>query len=323
MDYAAAGVDIERGDAFARYIAQQKSKAVSTAIGGFAGGTELPIGKYSQPVMLSCTDGVGTKLLVAQFLEKYDTVGIDLVAMCVNDLAAAGADPVQFLDYIACGAINEKVLQPVMAGIIKGCEQADCLLVGGETAELPDMYGPDDIDLAGFAVGIAEKKEILPAEGIKAGDKVFGLRSSGIHSNGLSLARKAVPQSERSTWEAMLVPTRIYVKELQILRQAKCLAAAAHITGGGLVANTERILPKNLRLQTNFDWEIPAVFQAIQNLGKVDTEEMRKVFNMGIGMTVICRQEDEQHLLETAKNNGIELLPVGHLVKADNADLED
>lgn len=311
MDYASAGVSIEKGDAFARFIASQGSTAVSKAIGGFAGGIPIDITRYREPLLMSTTDGVGTKLLIAKQLKQYDTVGIDLVAMCVNDLAASGADPISFLDYIACGTIQDDILKPVIAGIITGCEQAGCTLVGGETAEMPDMYAADDIDLAGFAVGIVDRPDALPREGIAAGDIVWGLPSSGIHSNGLSLARKAVPQTETAVRRLMLTPTRVYVKELAALRRTGALLAAAHITGGGLTANTERVLPDNLYLETDFNWSVPEVFQHIQQMGSIKTEEMRRVFNMGIGMTLIAHPADSPAVRASASEAGIELVQVG------------
>ncbi|GAB6091323.1 phosphoribosylformylglycinamidine cyclo-ligase [Spirochaeta dissipatitropha] len=315
MDYASAGVSIEKGDAFAHFIANQKSKAVSSQIGGFAGGIPLDLSAYSEPVMLSTTDGVGTKLLVAKKIGDYSSVGIDLVAMCVNDLAAAGADPISFLDYIACGAIQEELLQNVIKGIIKGCELADCTLVGGETAEMPDMYKNDDIDLAGFAVGIADKKEILPKEGIADDCVILGIASSGIHSNGLSLARKAVPDNKIDLWKTMLEPTRIYVRELRALRESGKLLAAAHITGGGLIANTERVLPEGYTARSSFDWSVPDIFTEIQKSGNVSTEEMRKVFNMGVGMTLIVRSKDAADLERIADDNNFQLISVGTVVK--------
>lgn len=191
--YAEAGVDIEKGDRFAEFIGSLKSKAVSGEIGGFAGGIEIDTEKYKKPVLLSTTDGVGTKLLIARQLEKYDTIGIDLVAMCVNDLIVCGADPVNFLDYIACGKLNEKQMQEIIKGVVEGCEQSECILAGGETAEMPDVYAEDDFDLAGFCVGLVNKDNILPKKDkISKGDTVLALPSAGIHSNGLSLARKVI-----------------------------------------------------------------------------------------------------------------------------------
>ncbi|AFG38005.1 phosphoribosylformylglycinamidine cyclo-ligase [Spirochaeta africana] len=309
MDYASAGVDIQKGDAFAEFIAGQKSRAVSKGIGGFAGGIPIDLSRYTSPVMLSTTDGVGTKLLVAKQLQQYDTVGIDLVAMCVNDLAAAGADPISFLDYIACGGIRDDILQPVIQGIIAGCEQAGCTLVGGETAEMPDMYAPDDIDLAGFAVGIADADQLLPQEDILPGDSIFGLASNGIHSNGLSLARKAIPETDLELRRELLVPTRIYVSELARLRASGLVKAAAHITGGGLVANTERVLPQGLSVAAGFDWPVPPIFDRIQQAGSIETAEMRRVFNMGVGMTIVVRETSA--FREYAQANGIELIEVG------------
>jgi phosphoribosylformylglycinamidine cyclo-ligase len=204
--YKEAGVDIEKGDRFTDFIKNFGSHAILKGIGGFSGGIELDLKKFRRPVLLSTTDGVGTKLLVAKKCKTYTTIGIDLVAMCVNDLIMCGAEPLIFLDYIACGKIHEKVLQDIMKGIIRGCEIAHLKLAGGETAEMPDMYNTDDVDLAGFAVGIGEKEELLPKINlIREGDIIFGLPSSGIHSNGFSLARKVIPEGEKRLWEELLV----------------------------------------------------------------------------------------------------------------------
>ena len=216
--YSEAGVDIEKGDRFASYISSIKSSAVSNAIGGFAGGVELDMSGFKQPIMLSATDGVGTKLIVAQKLKKYDTLGIDLTAMCVNDLAVCRAWPLSFLDYIGCGSLNEDIMKDVIKGIVDGCEQAECILAGGETAEMPDMYAGNDFDLAGFCVGIVEKSKMLPFTGeIRSEDVILGLPSSGIHSNGLSLARKVIPESDNKLMNMLLEPTVIYVKALKSL----------------------------------------------------------------------------------------------------------
>ncbi|MFW6363672.1 MAG: phosphoribosylformylglycinamidine cyclo-ligase, partial [Spirochaeta sp.] len=297
-----------------RFIANQGSKAVSREIGGFAGGIPIDVSRYKEPVMLSTTDGVGTKLLIAKQLKQYDTVGIDLVAMCVNDLAASGADPLSFLDYIACGSIQDTILQPVIRGIIAGCEQAGCTLVGGETAEMPDMYEHDDIDLAGFAVGIADKSEILPRTTIQAGDIVFGLPSTGVHSNGLSLARKAIPVDRTDLRRELLIPTKIYVKEVAALRKSGILQAAAHITGGGLVSNVERVLPAGLTVQASFDWSIPSIFSEIQRHGSIDDTEMRKVFNLGIGMALIVQKSDAAAFRQSASRTGIAMVEVGTII---------
>jgi phosphoribosylformylglycinamidine cyclo-ligase len=316
LDYEKAGVSIRKGDEFAEFIKGIPSKAVSKGIGGFAGGAALDLKGYREPVLLSTTDGVGTKLLVAKKLGRYDTIGIDLVAMSVNDLVVCGARPIQFLDYIACGKIDEGVLHAVIEGVVAGCEQAGCELTGGETAEMPDVYGADDIDLAGFAVGIVERNKMLPRlDRMEAGDIVLGMPSTGVHSNGYSLARKAVDPEDRATWEELLVPTKIYVRELLELISTGRVLGAAHITGSGLLGNVERVIPRELRARFTWDWASPRIFAKIQEGGKVGDEEMRSVFNMGIGMAVIAKREEAEGLVEIAASKGIALFRAGELVR--------
>jgi len=316
LDYEKAGVSIRKGDDFAEFIKGLPSKAVSKGIGGFAGGAALDLRGYREPVLLSTTDGVGTKLLVAKKLGRYDTIGIDLVAMSVNDLVVCGARPVQFLDYIACGKIDEAVLHSVIKGVVAGCEQSLCELTGGETAEMPDVYGTDDIDLAGFAVGIVEKSEMLPKiERMEAGDAILGMPSTGVHSNGYSLARKAVDPDDRGTWEELLVPTKIYVRELLELIGSGKVLGAAHITGSGLLGNIERVIPRDLRPRFSWDWPVPPIFAKIQGGGRIGDEEMRSVFNMGIGMAVIAKKDEAAGLLATAASKGIALFRAGELAR--------
>ena len=317
LDYEKAGVSIRKGDEFAEFIKSLPSKAVSKGIGGFAGGSALNLAGYREPLLLSTTDGVGTKLLVAKKLGKYDTIGIDLVAMSVNDLVVCGAKPLQFLDYIACGRVRDEILHAVIAGVVAGCEQANCELVGGETAEMPDVYGEEDIDLAGFAVGIVEKKRMLPhLDRIEEADLILGMPSSGVHSNGYSLARKAVDSEDRATWEELLVPTKIYVREILELISTGRIIGAAHITGSGLSGNVDRILPPGLRARFTWDWPVPPIFATIQKGGGISDAEMRSVFNMGIGMTVIAKKEEAEGLVDIAKNKGIDLFPVGTIERA-------
>ncbi len=312
--YRDAGVDIDEGDAFARFIGSIDSPAVSKSIGGFSGATELDLSLYKQPVLLSTTDGVGTKLLVAKQLGRYDTIGIDLVAMCVNDLIICGARPVSFLDYIACGKIDRNVLGEVIKGIVAGCEEAGCRLTGGETAEMPDMYGEGDIDLAGFCTGIVEKEKMLPQKGeIRAGAPLFGLPSTGIHSNGLSLARKVFSPRDRKAYEQLLVPTKIYVRELNELFGAGGIQAAAHITGGGLEGNIARVLPGGLSTVLSWDWERPEIFRRIQKEGGIDEEEMRKVFNLGIGIVLVISPDSAEKVLERARNKKIPMIKIGEV----------
>ncbi|WP_319416731.1 phosphoribosylformylglycinamidine cyclo-ligase [Marispirochaeta aestuarii] len=312
--YKEAGVDIEGGDRFARFIASIKSPALGPGIGGFAGGMELDLSGYREPVMLSCTDGVGTKLLIAQKLKTYNTVGIDLVAMSVNDLIVCGAKPMLFLDYIAIGGLDESILHPLVEGIIAGCEDAKCRLAGGETAEMPDLYDSGEFDLAGFAVGMVEKSRMLPKkEMIRPGDSIIGLPSSGIHSNGLSLARKAIPESETGLLKELLTPTRIYVRELTPLIESGLVLGAAHITGGGLEGNIIRVLPQGLRPVLDRNWPVPSIFEAIQKHGRIDTEEMYRVFNMGIGIALVVPRAEEASLLKLCEDRKIRALPIGRV----------
>ena len=314
--YEEAGVSIDKGDKFASFIGSLKSKAVSRSIGGFAGGIAIDTKKYKNPIMLSTTDGVGTKLMIAQELGIYDTVGIDLVAMSVNDLIVCGAAPQTFLDYIACGKIHEDVLHQIIKGVVDGCEQAECTLSGGETAEMPDVYGKDDFDLAGFAVGLVDRDKMLPRKkNIKKGDIILGLPSVGIHSNGLSLARKVIDKKDKAGRRELLEPTKIYVKELKKLIAKDNIEAAAHITGGGLTGNLIRTLPKTVK--PVFDttaWEVPEIFKKIQKNGGIDPVEMERVFNMGIGIAMVVKKNNVDDVLSFAKRSKIAIRVIGEIV---------
>ncbi|HON88371.1 MAG TPA: phosphoribosylformylglycinamidine cyclo-ligase [Spirochaetia bacterium] len=316
--YRDSGVDIEKGDAFADFIKNFKSPAVGGGIGGFAGGIPLQnLAQYKDPLLLSTTDGVGTKLLVAKKLNKWDTIGIDLVAMNVNDLIVCGCKPLTFLDYIATGSVaaNEKKLQTIISGIIRGCEIADCLLTGGETAEMPDIYASDEVDLAGFCVGIVDRSHLLPhLDTMQAGDVILGIPSSGVHSNGYSLARKCIPETDTAGWEELLIPTRIYVKELLTLFETNAVLAAAHITGSGLEANFERVIPKQLKGNFTWDWPRPSIFEKIQTYGEVPEAEMRRVFNLGIGIAFVVHADQADDVIAYAANHNIEVLKIGTLV---------
>jgi phosphoribosylformylglycinamidine cyclo-ligase len=309
--YRDAGVDMDKGDRFVDFIKSIRSPAIDPAIGGFSAAIDVEALGMRHPVLLTTTDGVGTTILVARRLGKLDTLGIDLVAMCVNDLVVCGARPVQFLDYIACGRIQEDRLAALMKGIVRGCELAGCRLGGGETAEMPDVYGPDEFDLAGFAVGAAERDGLLPRFGdIRAGDLVLGIASSGIHSNGFSLARTVLPESE---WDLLLPPTRIYAAEMAALCATSDVLAAAHITGSGLDGNLGRVVPEGLRISFSWDWSVPEVFRRIQQLGGVSDEEMRGVFNLGIGIALVAHP-DRLSVLDTAASGaGFSLLRIGIL----------
>lgn len=327
--YAEAGVDIDRGDAVAARIAAIRSPALGN-IGGFAGALELDPSRWRRPRLLTTCDGVGTKILVAKALNKYDTIGIDLVAMCVNDLAVCGAMPLAFQDYVACGRVVDERIQAIVQGVVTGCEIAGCTLSGGETAEMPDVYGPDDVDLAGFCAGIAEEDDLLPRlDRIQSGDLVFGIPSAGIHSNGLSLARKVLDMQDKTILAELLRPTRIYTGELRLLtgnsRDGFPLAqerlphagikAAAHITGGGIEGNLRRVLPPGLSLRLSWDWEVPAVFDRIASAG-VPAAEMRRVFNMGIGIAMVASADAFFALNEVASHGGFRLVPMGEVVHA-------
>ncbi len=310
--YAEAGVDIDRGEAIPRILSAMASKAVSREIGGFAGGVPIDLSGYSEPRLLSTTDGVGSKILLARELGDYSTIGIDLVAMCVNDLAVCGCSPSLFLDYLACNRIDESVVSEVLGGIATGCEAADCVLAGGETAELPDLYAPGEIDLAGFAAGIVEAGNQLPRpDSILPGSALFGLPSVGIHSNGLTLARKVIPGDEAALRRELLKPTRVYVRELKSLLAEGGVVAAAHITGGGLEGNLRRVIPERLTVDLFWDWPVPPVFEAIQRFGSVDSEEMRRVFNMGIGVVLVVPPGDPGRVEARGASEGVDLLRIG------------
>jgi phosphoribosylformylglycinamidine cyclo-ligase len=312
--YGDAGVDIDRGDRFVDFIKSIRSRAVDPGIGGFSAALPIESLGFKSPVLMTTTDGTGTKLLVARKLGRYDTIGIDLVAMSVNDLIVCGARPVVFLDYIACGRIDETRMHDIMRGIVRGCELAGCSLAGGETAEMPDLYAFEDFDLSGFAVGIAEKGAILPKKPeIRSGDVILGLPSSGIHSNGLSLARKVIPESDAAAWNEMLVPTRIYAAEMRSLIDTGRVLAAAHITGGGLFGNLRRVIPDGLRPAFTFDWPVPAIFTKIQSAGGISDDEMRAVFNLGIGIAMIAHPTDAAGLRERARSEGFTLFDIGVL----------
>jgi phosphoribosylformylglycinamidine cyclo-ligase len=309
--YRQAGVDVQRGERLVDFLKGLSSTAVDGGIGGFASALELDLEGYRRPVLLSCTDGVGTKILVARALERYDTLGIDLVAMSVNDLVVCGAKPLLFLDYIACGRIVQPVLRDVLRGIVSGCETAGCRLAGGETAEMPDVYGPDDFDLAGFCVGVGEKDDLLPRTAdMAAGDPIFGLPSSGIHSNGLSLARKTL---SRRYWEELLTPTLIYAEVFQRIRRGVDLLGAAHITGGGLEANIGRILPRDLAPALSYAWDRPEVFRLIKGRGKIQESEMRRTFNLGIGLAFVVGSAQRGAVQAMIDRGEIDALEIGTL----------
>ena len=321
MTYKKAGVDIDKAEAFIKKIKPLLEKTgrpeVLGKLGGFSGLFMPQIKGKKDPVLVSSTDGVGTKLLLADLLQKYDTVGIDLVAMCVNDVIVIGAEPLFFLDYIACGKLDENKLYALMKGIAQGCQEAGCALIGGETAELPGMYAGEKLDLAGFSVGIVEKNKIIDGSTCEPGDKVIGLASSGLHSNGFSLVRKIFSKEEMKgkLGRELLKPTRIYVKPVLQAAKKVRLKALAHITGGGFQENIPRVLPKGLVAKIREDaWPIPQIFKQIKKQGGVEEKEMFRTFNMGIGLVVIVESRSARHAVDTFQDLGQKAWIIGELV---------
>ncbi len=329
LSYKDAGVDIDAGEALVERIkgvAQRTRRPeVMSGLGGFGALCELPTG-YKEPVLVSGTDGVGTKLRLAMMLGKHDTIGIDLVAMCVNDLVVAGAEPLFFLDYYATGKLDVDIAADVVTGIGEGCVQAGCALVGGETAEMPGMYSGEDYDLAGFCVGVVEKSKILDGRKVQAGDTLIGLPSSGPHSNGYSLIRKIIDVSNadlnqdcggQPLSQALIAPTRIYVKPLLTLLESGSVHALAHITGGGLLENIPRVLPADCKAVVDTtSWDMPAVFEWLQQAGNVQTREMYRTFNCGVGMVVAVAADEAQSALATLQAAGQEAFILGHIATA-------
>jgi len=330
LSYKDAGVDIDAGDALVERIKSVAKRTrrpeVMAGLGGFAALCEIPQG-YRQPVLVSGTDGVGTKLRLAMNLQKHDTIGIDLVAMCVNDLVVTGAEPLFFLDYYATGKLNVDVAAAVVAGIGDGCEQSGCSLVGGETAEMPGMYEGEDYDLAGFCVGVVEKAEIIDGSKVGEGDALLAIPSSGPHSNGYSLIRKIIEVSKvdlqqdcggRPLADALMEPTRIYVKTVLKLIKESQVNALAHITGGGLTENIPRVIPENCKAVIDTQsWELPPVFKWLQQAGNVQMREMYRTFNCGVGMVIAVPQRAKDQALQLLQALGEQAFVIGHITKAD------
>ncbi|HZX96489.1 MAG TPA: phosphoribosylformylglycinamidine cyclo-ligase [Myxococcales bacterium] len=316
LTYRDAGVDIDEGDALVERIKPHARRTarreVLAGVGGFGGLFEVPRG-YTEPVMVVGTDGVGTKLKLAFLAGRHDTVGIDLVAMSVNDVVVCGAEPVVFLDYFATSRLDAADAEQVIKGIAEGCVRAGCALIGGETAELPGFYAQGEYDLAGFCVGVVEKSRILDGSRVKAGDVVLGLASSGLHSNGFSLARKVFEKSlTPQLAQELLEPTRIYVKDCLALRDALDVHAFAHITGGGLPGNLPRVLPAEHRaVLKRGTWPVPAVFDRIQKAGNVADAEMLRTFNMGVGMCAVVSRADLARALELLAKRGQAAFEIG------------
>jgi phosphoribosylformylglycinamidine cyclo-ligase len=314
VTYKDAGVDIDAGNRFVQMIKPLVKATtrpeVLTDIGGFGGLFSLNSDKYKKPTLVASTDGVGTKLKIAFMADKHDSVGIDLVAMCVNDIVVQGAEPLFFLDYLATGKLAPEKAVEIVKGISEGCVQAGCALIGGETAEMPGMYGEGEYDLAGFTVGVVDNDRIIDGSTITVGDKLIGLASSGLHSNGYSLARKVcferlglaldsfVPELGKTLGEALLTPTRIYVKTILNLLRDFQIKGMAHITGGGLLENVPRVLPRHCRALIHRDsWTIPPIFQLLREGGNIDEVEMHRTFNNGIGMVLIVAERDVEEIM--------------------------
>jgi phosphoribosylformylglycinamidine cyclo-ligase len=334
LDYKKAGVDIDAGNEFVRRIRTLVRSTfrpeVLTDIGGFGGLFRFDPKKYKDPVLVSGTDGVGTKLKIASVMGRHDTVGIDLVAMCVNDVAVCGAEPLFFLDYLAVGKLAVGQAETIIAGIVEGCRQAGCALIGGETAEMPGFYPDGEYDLAGFAVGVVERDRLIDGSHVRPGDVVVGLASTGLHSNGYSLVRRVlleqakmslkeqVPGQSEALGEILLRPTRIYVRTIRAQVEAGGIRAIAHITGGGLTENLPRVLPEGcLAVITRRAWTPPPVFGLIQSRGHVADDEMFRVFNMGVGLVLVVPPDRADPALRLAEAQGDKAFRIGVIEKGE------
>jgi len=330
--YKDSGVDIDAGNEFARSVKALVKPTlrpeVISEIGGFAGLFSLNTEKYRAPVLVSSTDGVGTKLRIATMMNKHDTVGIDLVAMCVNDIVVQGAEPLFLLDYIATGKIEPGVLLDVIKGIVRGCKESGCALIGGETAEMPSFYKEGEYDLAGFVVGVADRGNIIDGSTIAVGDRLIGISSSGLHSNGFSLVRKILFEKHRlkiddyikdlkkTLGEELITPTRIYAKTISNVLRDFTIHGMSHITGGGLIDNIERILPPGCTAQLKTgSWEVPPIFFLLQERGGLDQDEMLRTFNNGIGMVLLVAEEDADDIMLRLKGLKEKAHVIGEIVE--------
>lgn len=331
MDYKKAGVDIEAGyksvELMKKHVKETMRPEVLGGLGGFAGAFDLSaIKKMEEPVLLSGTDGCGTKVKLAFVMDKHDTIGIDAVAMCVNDIACSGGEPLFFLDYIACGKNYPEKIATIVSGVAEGCKQSECALVGGETAEHPGLMPVDEYDLAGFAVGVADKKDIIDGHDIKPGDVLIGMASSGVHSNGFSLVRSVFEMTKESLdtyyeelhktlGEALIAPTKIYVKALKSIKNSGVrVKGCSHITGGGFYENVPRMLPDGIRavIEKN-SYEVPAIFKLLAKKGDIAEEMMYNTFNMGLGMVIAVAPEDKEKTMEAIAAAGETAYVVGHI----------
>ena len=335
MDYKKAGVDIEAGyksvELMKEHVKKTMRPEVLGGLGGFAGAFDLSgIKNMEEPVLLSGTDGCGTKVKLAFVMDKHDTIGIDALPMCVNDIACSGGEPLFFLDYIACGKNYPEKIASIVSGVAEGCLQSECALVGGETAEHPGLMPEDDYDLAGFAVGVVDKKDIIDGSTIKAGDTLIGIASSGVHSNGFSLVRKVFEMTKESLdayydelgktlGEALIEPTRIYVKALKNVKNAGVrIKGCSHITGGGFFENVPRMLPENVRAVIKKDsYPVPALFDLIQKNGNIEEHMMYNTFNMGLGMVIAVNPKDVDATMKAIEDAGDKCYVVGNIVEGD------
>ena len=335
MDYKNAGVDIEAGyksvELIKKYVAETMRSEVLGGLGGFSGAFSLKaIKDMEDPILLSGTDGVGTKLKLAFLLDKHDTVGIDCVAMCVNDVACAGGEPLYFLDYIACGKNYPEKIALIVKGVAEGCKQAGCALIGGETAEMPGFYPEDEYDLAGFAVGVADRKDMVTGESIKSGDVLVGIASSGVHSNGFSLVRKVFQMNAdnlirynselgKPLGEALIEPTKIYVKALKSVKEAGiAIKGCSHITGGGFYENIPRMLPDGTCAKVRKDsYEVPAIFKLLQSTGKIEDHVMYNTYNMGVGMVLALDPTDADAAIRALDAAGEKAYIIGEVADSD------
>lgn len=335
MDYKNSGVDIEAGyrsvELIKKHVQTTMRPEVLTGLGGFSGAFSMEAMKnMEKPTLISGTDGVGTKLKLAFLLDRHDTVGIDCVAMCVNDIACAGGEPLFFLDYIACGKNYPEKIEQIVSGVAEGCRQSNAALIGGETAEMPGFYPENEYDLAGFAVGVVDEKDLVTGKELKAGDAVIGMASSGVHSNGFSLVRKIFPMEKEALnqyyeelgttlGEALLTPTKIYVKALRSLRQAGVrVKACSHITGGGFYENIPRMLPEGKCAVIHRDsYEVPAIFQMLQKSGQVEDKVMYNTYNMGIGMVLAVEEKDADAAMEAIRAAGETPYRIGEITDGE------
>jgi len=333
IDYKTAGVDVEAGYEAVRLMRDDVRRTfrpgVLTDIGGFGGLFALDKDKYEEPVLVSGTDGVGTKLKIAFMMDRHDTVGIDAVAMCVNDIVCGGAEPLFFLDYIACGKNKPEKIAQIVKGVADGCVMAGCALVGGETAEMPGFYPEDEYDLAGFAVGIVDKKKIIDGRDIRKGDKLVGLASSGLHSNGYSLVRKLLnPNREKlseyvgllssTLGEELLKPTRIYVRSILAVREKYNIKGIANITGGGFIENIPRMIPDGLRARIDIGtWPVQPIFTLLQEIGKITVDSIYNTFNMGIGMVLAVDPDEADGAVAYLNSIGENAYVIGEIIKGE------